>query len=126
MVTTEVSQLSKECNAWREELRSHRHQFNQLKNSLREIAGRQTHADVLREIEHLDNQFHIQLINIHDLKHCIKIHDRKMNTELAENKSQVSDETLSEHENLFDDFQRLEHTLHEIKQEFDYFVRQTR
>ena len=126
MVTTEVSQLSRECNAWREELRSHRHQFNQLKNKLREISGTQTHVDVLREIEHLDNQFHIQLINIHDLKQTIKIHDRKMAMEKEEQNGNISDNTLAQHETLFDDFQRLEHTLHEIKQEFDYFVRQTR
>jgi hypothetical protein len=126
MVTTEVSQLSRECNAWREVLRSHRHQFSQLKHSLQDIAGRQTQSDVLREIEHLDNQFHIQLINIHDLKQCIKAHDRKMSMEMTEKSGQISDDTLAEHENLFDDYQRLEHTLHEIRQEFDYFVRQTR
>jgi hypothetical protein len=35
---------------------------------------------------------------------------------------QVSDETLAEHENLFDSFQHLEHTLQEISDEFDQFV----
>jgi hypothetical protein len=126
MVTTEVSQLTRECQTWREELRTQRDKINECKLRLRQLAGRQTHPDVLTEVEHLDNQFHIQLINIHDLKQSIKIHDRRLLLESQEKKDQVTDQLLAEHENLFDDFQRLENTLHSIRQEFDYFARQAR
>src|SRR5687768_11702180 len=115
MVLTEVSQLSKECNTWRNELRRHREKLSQNKMKLRVLSGRQTHPDVLTEIEHLDNQFHIQLINIHDLKQSIKIHDRM----ILEDR-EASDARLKHHENLFDDYQRLESTLLGIKQEFEF------
>ena len=118
MVTTEVSQLSRECNAWREVLRSHRHQFSQLKHSLQDIAGRQTQSDVLREIEHLDNQFHIQLINIHDVKQSIKNHERKIQFQ-GEN---ISDETYKEHENLLNEFLSLESMFQELRNDFKGFV----
>ena len=122
MVTTEIAQLSQECNAWRETLRSFRDEFGQLKNRLQELAGRQTNRDVLLEIEHLDNQFHIQLINIHDLKRAIKNHHRKLNSEMAETSGQLTDETTTDHENLYNDYQRLENTLQEVKQEFSDFA----
>jgi chromosome segregation ATPase len=122
MVTTDIAQLSKECNAWRETLRSYRDEFGQLKNRLQDLAGRQTNRDVLLEIEHLDNQFHIQLINIHDLKQAIKHHHRKINSEMAEHNGQLTDETTSHHENLYNDYQRLENTLQEVKQEFSDFA----
>ena len=122
MVTTDVAQLAGECNAWRDTLRSRRNEFTHLKARLQEVAGRQTHRDVLLEVEHLYNQFHIQLINIHDLKQSIKFHERKVRMETTSPEGQVSDETLAEHENLFDSFQHLEQTLQEVSEEFEHFV----
>jgi hypothetical protein len=121
MVTTEVAQLSKECNAWRETLRSFKDEFGRFKNRLQDLAGRQTQRDVLLEVEHLDNQFHIQLINIHDLKQSIKIHQRQIDAGMAANNGTVSDEVLAHHENLYDDYQQLENTLQELRQEFSHF-----
>jgi seryl-tRNA synthetase len=121
MVTTEVAQLSKECNAWREALRSYRDQFGQLKQILLKLAGRQTLKEDLLQVEHLDNQLHIQLINIHDLKQNIKAHDKKLQAQLA-NGGKITDESLADHENLYDDYQSLEHKLQDLKQEFDYFA----
>lgn len=121
MVTTEVAQLSKECNAWRETLRSFKDEFSRYKHRLQDLAGRQTQRDVLLEVEHLDNQFHIQLINIHDLKQSIKIHQRQIDAGMAANNGTISDEILAHHENLFDDYQQLENTLQELRQEFSHF-----
>ena len=121
MVTTDVAQLVGECNAWRDTLRSRRNEFTHLKTRLQDVVGKQTHKDVLLEVEHLYNQFHIQLINIHDLKQSIKAHERKVRMESTSPEGQVRDETLAEHENLFDSFQHLEHHLQEVSDEFDHF-----
>jgi len=120
MVTTEVAQLSKECNAWRETLRSYKDEFSRYKLRLQDLAGRQTQRDVLLEVEHLDNQFHIQLINIHDLKQAIKVHQRQLEAQMAAIGS-VSDDIVAHHENLYDEFQQLEHTLQDLRQEFEHF-----
>lgn len=121
MVTTEVAQLSKECNAWRETLRSYKDEFGRFKNRLQDLAGRQTQRDVLLEVEHLDNQFHIQLINIHDLKQSIKVHQRQIDAGMAADGGTISDDVLAHHENLFDEYQQLESTLQELRQEFGHF-----
>ena len=120
VTTTDVAQLTRECNAWRETLRSYRDDFGQLKHRLQGLAARQTHKDVLLEIEHLDNQFHIQLINIHDLKKAIKTHQHRIDTEMARNAT-LTDETATDHEILFDDYSRLENTLQQIIHEFEDF-----
>jgi predicted nucleic acid-binding Zn-ribbon protein len=123
MVTTDIAQLSRECNAWRETLRSYRDEFGQLKHRLQNLAGHQTNRDVLLEIEHLDNQFHIQLINIHDLKQAIKLHHRKLNHEMAEiSNGNLTDDTTTDHEKLYNDYSQLENTLQEVKQEFSHFA----
>ena len=53
---------------------NYRKKLNELKTELYYFAPGKTDYDVLLGIEHYHNQFHIQLINIHDLKHEIKYH----------------------------------------------------
>jgi benzoyl-CoA reductase/2-hydroxyglutaryl-CoA dehydratase subunit BcrC/BadD/HgdB len=74
MVTVDISQLSGECNTWRDSLRSYREELNQFKKQLQHTAGKSLSKEQLHDVEHYHNQFHIQLINIHDLKHAIKHH----------------------------------------------------
>lgn len=66
--------LIDECKSWYDELASYRKKINDLKNELYFFAPGKTDKQILAGIEHFHNQFHIQLINIHDLKHEIKHH----------------------------------------------------
>ncbi|HQX41994.1 MAG TPA: hypothetical protein PK779_10570, partial [Niabella sp.] len=66
--------LISECKQWYDVLVSYRTRINNLKNELYLFAPGKTEDNVLRDIEHFHNQFHIQLINVHDLKHQIKHH----------------------------------------------------
>jgi hypothetical protein len=126
MIYTELSQLNRECNTWRNELRNHRDTLNDYQQQLRNVCQPGITSDILVEVGHFENQFHIQLINIHDLRQSIKRHDRKIADERNASGGLMSDDTLNEHEQLFDDYQRLENTLHEIKQQFNLFVRQAK
>jgi predicted nucleic acid-binding Zn-ribbon protein len=123
MVTTEIAQLLGECNTWKEVLRSQREDLNQLKAQLTGSAAKENSKDILLEIEHLDNQFHIQLINIHDLKHNIKNHERKLESENSS--GSVSNELLAVHENLLDEYTDLNNTIDDLKSEYEHFQMQT-
>ena len=74
-------------------------------------------------IEHFDNQFHIQLINIHDLKQTIKTHDRKI--EIESSSGDVTDDTYKAHEELLNEFLGLENSLQELRHEFGNFISAT-
>src|SRR4026207_627122 len=111
MVQVETSQLTGECNSWRENLRQYHDEFSKDKIKLQDAVSNTLSKEQLQDVEHLHNQFHIQLINIHDLKQAIKSHERKMNFEIAGNQSQLNEDTVAEHESLFDQFQSLNHTL---------------
>src|SRR5687767_1830890 len=126
MVQADISQLSGECNTWRESLRSYRDELNQCKQNLQRIAGQPLSKGQLQDVEHYHNQFHIQLINIHDLKQAIKSHDRRMSYEIAANHGQLHDETVAEHEHLFGRYQHLEQTLADLREEFSDFLKRTR
>lgn len=125
MVQVEIAQLTGECNAWREKLRIYREEFTQDKAKLQQAVSPSLSKEQLTDVEHLHNQFHIQLINIHDLKQAIKNHDRRMNYEMSVNNGQMNEETVAEHENLFEQYQSLEQTLLELREEFNGFLDRT-
>jgi hypothetical protein len=125
MVQVETSQLTGECNSWREKLRQYRDEFSKDKTKLQDAASRTLSKDQLQQVEHLHNQFHIQLINIHDLKHAIKAHEQKMNYEMSAGEGKLKTETMAEHESLLDQYQSLESTLVDLREEFDEFLHRT-
>jgi hypothetical protein len=125
MVQVETSQLTGECNSWREQLRKYREEFSQDKARLQDAASRTLSKEQLQDVEHLHNQFHIQLINVHDLKHAIKSHEQKISYEMNVNNGKLSHELMAEHDALLDQYQSLEITLQDLREEFDQFLSRT-
>ncbi len=125
MVQVDISQLSTECNAWRETLRNYRDEFNNNEAKLRQVAGQPLSKEQLQDVEHLHNQFHIQLINIHDLKQAIKTHDRKINFEKAAFNGVANEDSLVNHESLHQQYGQLEQTLVDLRDEFNDFLKRT-
>ena len=125
MVTVDISQLSGECNTWRDSLRSCRDDLNNFKKQLQQTASRNLSRDQLHDVEHYHNQFHIQLINVHDLKQSIKAHDRRVQFETTANSGQITEDTIAEHERLFEEFQSLDNTIKNLREEFGDFVHRT-
>ena len=125
MVTVDISQLSGECNTWRDSLRSCRDDLNQLKKQLQQTAAQNLTRDQLHDVEHYHNQFHIQLINVHDLKQSIKSHDRRVQFETSANSGQIAEDTIAEHEKLFEEYQSLDSTIKNLREEFGDFIHRT-
>ncbi|MES2882952.1 MAG: hypothetical protein V4676_12450 [Bacteroidota bacterium] len=121
MVQTDISQLSAECTEWRQILRNYREEFQDCKKVLQQTCKKDLAKNLLQDVEHFDNQFHIQLINIHDLKQSIKAHDRTIQFE----KDNISETSYVVHETLLNEFLSLENTLQELRAEFNAFVNKT-
>ncbi|MBK5272952.1 MAG: hypothetical protein JJE22_18280 [Bacteroidia bacterium] len=122
MVQVDISQLCGECNTWREDLRQLRDEFSKDKILLQQAVVPTLSKDQLQNVEHLHNQFHIQLINIHDLKQAIKVHERKLSFEKASNIGQLTDDVNADHESLFEQYENLKNTLSELRNEFGQFL----
>jgi chromosome segregation ATPase len=124
MVQTDISQLSAETAEWRQILRNYRDDFQECKKLLQQNVKQTFTKNQMQDVEHYHNQFHIQLINIHDLKQQIKIHERKIQTELTRSE-QVNEKIYEEHEQLLDQFLTLESTLQELRSQFNLFINAT-
>jgi predicted nucleic acid-binding Zn-ribbon protein len=123
MVQTDLSQLNAECQSWKENLRSYRTAFTECQLQLQQMVDQPLQKDALPQVEHLSNQFDIQLANINHLKHAIKEHEKMAAWDKNATGSQLSDVLWSTHESLQDQYQRLEQTLSELRQEFEDFSR---
>lgn len=117
VTTTDIDQFTEECNAWREALRSQREEFNRMKNELEAAAGNITSKESLKAVEHYQNQFDIQLSNIHDLKQAVKMHAKLYALQPA-----GDDVLISDHEKLSSDYEDLQRTLRELKDDFQQFL----
>ena len=123
MVQTEISQFTRECNDWRETLRSYRDELRHMQITLQEAVNHPLSKDEQTELEHLQNQLHIQLINVHDLKHAVKLHDRKLGMEVSGvTNPQFSDNISAYHENLYDNYLSLNSILSQLRSDLDSFV----
>jgi hypothetical protein len=116
MVQENIAQLSQDCQGWRAHLRQLRDEFNADETKIREVAGKALSKDQLLSVEHLHNQFHIQLINIHDLKHSLK------NQEQLLADSEILDEVFQKQDELKQDYISLVQTLDELRGEFKSFL----
>lgn len=123
MVQTEISQLSAECQEWLQILRNYREEFQLSKKTLQDTCKKSLSKDQLIQVEHFDNQFHIQLINIHDLKHSIKTHERKI--DLESSGGDIAEESYKIHEGLLNEFLTLENSLQELRSDFSHFISDT-
>ena len=106
MIAETQPQFVAEATEWISNLRNYIHDINEMKNKLYKWAAHKSDYDVLVQIEHYHNQFHIQLINLHDLKHSIKLYMRPENNN-AEKQSELEDEyrfLTKELDNLKSDF----------------------
>ena len=118
MVTeTQHRTLIDECKNWHDVLASYREKINDLKSALYLFAPGKTDHDVLAGIEHFHNQFHIQLINIHDLKHEIRYH-------VSEAERYPNFGHNVRHRYIKDKLDMLVSDLDKLEEEFLYFIKQ--
>ena len=115
MLTNESQKnLVEECKIWYKSLADYREKVNKLKTELYDFAPGKTNKDVLLGIEHYHNQFHIQLINIHDLQHELKPYIVAMERNPDVQSDMDYNEVKSKYEFLINDLDKLETDFHEF------------
>ncbi len=122
MVLEEISQLIEDCNSKRDALTVHRDKINTLQKQLLKFAAQSLPKDDLTDLEHYQNQFHIQLINIHDLRHDLKAYQQRVKVE-SHFDDGVSAETMKKHQDLAGQYNTLEGLLTNLENDFSDFLK---
>jgi len=111
--TTE-NNLKEQSTIWLETLVSYRSRINNLKDELYYFAPGKEDIDVRKGIDHFHNQFHIQLVNIHDLKHDVKRHITELNNNVVY--------AVTDHSKLEDQVNHMVAYLNNLEDEFKTFT----
>lgn len=115
LTETQPQQLLVEARNWIDHLVPYVQNMNELKNVLYKWAAGKSDHDVLVQIEHFHNQFHIQLINLHDLKHSIRFHMKEVDL------MPDADHTVK-HQQLEEEYDFLINDLDRLKADFTAFI----
>jgi hypothetical protein len=94
-----------------------------LKERLNEVTAKNTDKEVLKQVEHFQNQFIIQRNNIDELKHTIKIHENELQMEVAKNPTAVDHRKVSVDDKTQDFMRYFEQNFNELRKEFNLFLR---
>lgn len=107
--------LMHECMEWEMGLSDHKEKINMMKEELTTASNEKKGNEDQIKIEHFQNQFHIQLINIHDLEHAIKKH-------MEEADRHPEYRFKEPHEGLKEKFDGLVKDLNNLEKEFKLFL----
>ena len=118
-----VTHISNAHSDWLRGLDFYKQEIKILKSRLTEVASKNSHPDVMKQVEHYENQFEIQRENIHRLSHDIKSNIKVVAVESkASSASYIDGVLLSQHHTLGQKFETEERTVNELRQEFNQFA----
>lgn len=119
MVQEEISELLSESKSWKDSLVSYRETYVQSQKNLLGIASGDLPREKFSDLEHFQNRFYIQLLNIHDVKKDIKNHIQHLSGHVE---SDSAEELKSNHEKLKDSYDSLVKELENLSEEFNVFA----
>jgi septation ring formation regulator EzrA len=118
-----ITHMSNAHGDWLRGLDFYRDEIRILKNRLTEVAGKNSHPDVLKQVEHYENQFEIQSEDIHRLRQNIKSNIRNTAAEShISGAGYIDGALLTRHHPLGQQFETEEKTVKELRQEFNQFA----
>lgn len=119
-----MSELHSEFISWIKSMLFYKDEFSFLQKRLEEIAVKNNSHEVMRYVEHFQNQFILQKEVIDILKHDLNEEDTRL-AEYAKANPVASDHQLfGNHDELKDRFETFEKLYLELKTDFEKFLAQ--
>lgn len=108
-------------NDWLRALQFYKEELDLLEQRLTEIAGKNTHAQVLENVEHFQNQFLIQKNNVEEIMHDIQTNLNKIAIEADTHTGFVNEDLTDQMEKLKLSFTDEEKNIMELRHSFNLF-----
>ncbi len=125
MKKVSISHISNEHNYWLRSLDFYKSEIGILKNILTEIAQKNTGSEAMKEVEHFQNQFKVQLENIDQLSHNIHTNLDNISKQAQQpNAGYIDGALLVGHTALGEKFTNEEHVIADTIRTFRRFAEQ--
>jgi hypothetical protein len=121
-VHTHISHLSLEHNTWLRGVEFYMDELKVQTHRLEEVSSRYTSPEVKSQVEHYENQFKIQKLNLQELRHDVNEHVKHISDDTVKYAQHLSNTTLAEHDAMRDRFVTLEKIINEIRHDFYRFL----
>jgi hypothetical protein len=123
MKKVNISHVNNEHNRWLRGLNFYKTEISILKSMLTEIAGKNSAEDVMKEVEHYENQFIIQTNNIDQLSHDIHVNLSNISRQAqASSAGYIDGELLAEHTTFGEKYDSQETIITELTHSFRKFA----
>jgi len=103
-------------------LQFYKEEMNILQRRLEEITKDNTHIEVMRNVEHFQNQLIIQRNNMDELRHTINEHLGLITHQLEKTSYFVSENADEAQTKLYEQYLSLEQRINELRHEFNRFA----
>jgi hypothetical protein len=118
-----ITHFNNAHNSWSRGLDFYRQEIDILKKQLTEIAKKNTSEQVMKDVEHFENQFGVQVHNIKALDHEIKQNLASMAKEAHHSSAgYVDGALLARHNTLGERFETEEKIINELRHSFQRFA----
>ncbi len=107
---------------WSNTLKFYKEELDVLKARLAEIASKNNHQEVMKEVEHFQNQFIIQKDNIDRISHEVKMHEQKLLNDIKANPTAADHRKVEYHSKEKELVSGFEKNMNEIRNEFKRFA----
>ena len=122
MPTTQPNNSSTEHAEWLSELGFHKDELAFFKKQLTEVAGKNTAVEIMKLVEHFENQFLVRTENIDILHHDINEHLGKIAKGIQEKTNQLLREEASHHKAFKEKYITESKLFADLKIEFNKFL----
>ncbi|HPK10912.1 MAG: hypothetical protein KDC16_07590 [Saprospiraceae bacterium] len=120
-----IDDLHFEHVAWKNELAYQRDELKSFEHRLEEVAPRYTDKEVLKKVEHFQNQFirHFEVLDI--LDHDINVHEDELSSFAKEHPVAVDHVQFHDHKDVREKVETQREIYQELKDEFLRFLTET-
>ena len=122
MKTEKVYTQHEENKEWRNSLLFYRDEVKIMKGRLAEVASKNTSKDIMKQVEHFQNQLLIQSDAIDRIKHAINLSNDIINAEIKKNGTAVDHRKIADHTVIRDRMSSFEKNFNVLRAEFIDFV----
>ena len=122
METKKIYELHEEHKEWLNNLAFYKDEIKVMQNRISEVATKNSSADVLKQIEHFQNQLIVQRNNIDELCHSIKDHENYLENRVNENPTAVDHRKVNDHPKMRDNYTAFDKVFNELRKELNTFL----
>ena len=122
MEGTKIVVLHGEHREWLNKLDFYKDDLPVLRKRLEEVAAKNTASDVMKMVEHFQNQFIIQRNELDEFRHVIKEHENHLQAAINQNETAINRQSLTDHPEMRERMDRYEKLFQEFRMDLLRFV----